>query len=142
MVPQLELRGKINCKFASWKFPGHFNFLKQEHLQNCYCFVVNYANILMNPIHIPFIQSINQGGVRSFQSTDERACTDHMLAMEACKISNGGPLNSGTAEPFLDEGGYSERWRREFVRGIWRHAPPGNFKIWDLPKPWKCNQIY
>jgi hypothetical protein len=28
--------------------------------------------------------------------------TDHMLAMEACKISDGGQLNSGTAEPFLD----------------------------------------
>ena len=42
------------------------------------------------------------GGVRSFQPTDERACTDHMPAMEACKISDGGQLNSGTAEPFLD----------------------------------------
>jgi hypothetical protein len=47
-------------------------------------------------------QEIFQGGVRSFQPTDERACTDHMLAMEACKISDGGQLNSGTAEPFLD----------------------------------------
>ena len=38
-------------------------------------------------------QEIFQGGVRSFEPTDERACTDHMLSMEACKISNGGQLN-------------------------------------------------
>jgi hypothetical protein len=33
-------------------------------------------------------QEILQGGVRSFQPTDERACTAHMLVMEACKISD------------------------------------------------------
>jgi hypothetical protein len=46
-------------------------------------------------------QDILQGGVRSFQPTDERAWTDNMLAMEACKISDGGQLNSGTAEPCI-----------------------------------------
>ena len=51
-----------------------------------------------------------------------------MLAMEACKISDGGQLNSGTAEPFLDLGGYSERRSREFVRGS-EGAPLENFEI-------------
>jgi hypothetical protein len=42
------------------------------------------------------------GGVSSFQPTDERACNDNLLDMEACKISDGGKLNSGTAaEPFF-----------------------------------------
>jgi hypothetical protein len=41
-------------------------------------------------------------GVSSFQPTDERDCTDHLLAMEACKISDGGQLNSGTVEASLD----------------------------------------
>jgi hypothetical protein len=41
-----------------------------------------------------------------------------MLAMEACKISDGGQLNSGTtAEPFFYYGGYNERRRREFLGG-------------------------
>jgi hypothetical protein len=26
--------------------------------------------------------------------------------------------------------------------GFWGNAPPGNFEIWDLPEPRKCNQIY
>jgi hypothetical protein len=63
---------------------------------------------------------IQGGGIRSFQPTDKRACSDgryklvcqsfemsdHMLVMEACKISDGGELNSRTAEKFLDQGGY------------------------------------
>ena len=40
------------------------------------------------------------GGIRSFQPIDERACTDHMLSMKACKIFDGGQLNSGTAEQY------------------------------------------
>jgi hypothetical protein len=31
-----------------------------------------------------------------------------MLAMETCKISDGGQLNSGTVEPFLDYGAIAE----------------------------------
>jgi hypothetical protein len=39
---------------------------------------------------------------RSFQPTDERVSTGHMPAMEACKISDGGQLNSGITKQFLD----------------------------------------
>ena len=53
----------------------------------------------------PYSGNSSGGSVRSFQPIDERACTDHMLAMEACKISDRGQLNSGTAEPFLDSKG-------------------------------------
>jgi hypothetical protein len=48
------------------------------------------------------LQEIIQEGARSFQPTDERVSTGHMPAMEACKISDGGQLNSGITEQFLD----------------------------------------
>ena len=62
-------------------------------------------------------------GVRSFQPTDERACTDHMLAMEACKISDGGQINSGTVEASLDYGAIAN------AEGVSLSGGPGNFEI-------------
>ena len=61
-------------------------------------------------------------GVRSFQPTDERACTDHMLSTEACKISDGGQLNSGTVEASLDYGDI------ENPEGVSASGGPGNLK--------------
>jgi hypothetical protein len=56
-----------------------------------------------------------------------------MLAREACKISDGGQLNSGTAaEPFFDYGGYNERRKREFLGGPGACSP---WKFWNLRPP-------